>query len=319
MPYDYIPGSPTAILTGKEFMSQQVYKDKAPPFSPQRYAFWRDYGFTSEGELDAFLTRYAVKLKNFDWQNALQTVLNVINKNQTVYTVRGTRYTIPLAQLEEAKSLHQMEYQFLGPIKYALKYDRWAPVVWNNDYSIQVSQYTTWNLNRNPANYPSIWDPALKPGLASAATTRNTLIFHLYDGTKLQAISKGVERKEVVAGKYVSRFWYIPLLEILQIARMPNVVAIEASDALYSQPLGATVDSVKLWNDVRGLINQNYVKYMSQPGGPSTTHPPSTGPTTPSAGAPPTAPTGQIASKTWLWVAAGVGGLVLLWVLLKRG
>jgi hypothetical protein len=55
------------------------------------------------------------------------------------------------------------------------------------------------------------------------------------------------------------------------------------------------------------------VKYMSQSGGPSTI-----GPTTPSAGAPPTAPTGTITSKTWLWVAAGVGGLVLLWVLLRR-
>lgn len=309
--------SPTAMLTEKEFMAQQVYKDKAPLFSPRRYAFWQDYGFTSEEELDAFLTQYAGKLKNFDWENALKTVLNTINKNQTVYTVWGTRYTIPPAQLEEAKSLHQLEYQFLGPIKYALKYDRWAPVVWNDRFSITVSQYTAWNPNKNPANYPSIWDPALKPGLASAATTRNTLIFHLYDGTKLQAISQGIERKEVVAGRYVSRFWYIPLSEILQIARMPNVVAIEASDAPYPQPLGATVDPVKLWNDVKGLINQNYVKYMSQSGGPSTMQPPSTGPT-PSAGAPPTAPTGRITSKTWLWVAAGIGGLVLLWVLLKR-
>jgi len=302
------------MLTEKEFTAQQVYKDKAPLFSPQRYAFWQDYGFMSEEELDAFLTQYTGKLKNFDWENALKTVLDVINKNQTVWTVWGTRYTIPLEQLEEAKSLHQLEYQFLGPIKYALKYDRWAPVVWNDRYSIQVSQNLTWSPNSNPANYPSIWDPTLKPGLASAATTRNTLIFHLYDGTKLQAISQGVERKEVVTGKYTIRFWYIPLSEILQIARRPNVVAIEASDAPYSQPLGATVDPVKLWNDIKGLINQNYVKYMSQSGGPSTT-----GPTTPSAGAPPTAPAGRITSKTWFWVAAGVGGLVLLWVLLRRG
>jgi hypothetical protein len=44
---------------------------------------------------------------------------------------------------------------------------------------------------------------------------------------------------------------------------------------------------------------------MSQSGGPSTTQPPS-------------APTGGLTSKTWLWVIGGLGVLAVTWVLLRR-
>jgi hypothetical protein len=253
------------------------YARSRRPLSPEPTAFWIDAGFNTEEELDKWLPLFASKLKNFDYANALNVIKSYIENTTEVEGPATGRIPISREDREARKQEYEWEYQhYLGPIKFALKYDVPQRFIYGGSvYSAPMVIYIG----------------------APGATTRKSLIITLYDGTKLQAISKNT--------------WYVPLREILQLARLPNVVSIEASDTPYSPPLGATVDPAKLWNDVKGLVYRNYVKYMSQSGGPSTTQPPA-------AGAPPTAPTGGITSKTWLWVAAGVGGLVLLWILLRK-
>jgi len=277
-----------------------------PALSPIWFPWWRDfnfsgrggsayipgYGVSTEEELDTLLNQIIPKLKNFDWANSLKQVWNFIDNAKWWAGVYSGMQPIPADQRETSKTLHQWEYEhYLGPVKYALKYDKVTPTV-----AICM-------------NAPRRLEPVL---FAPGATTRNSLIITLYDGTKIQVPTKGPTEYTGSGGVRDIRhgWWYLSLKEILEIAKLPNVVSIEASDTPYPNVEVYNV-APTAWGKAKQQIYTNYVKYMQSPPPP----PPTTQPGTQPSGAQPSGV--AVTSKTWTWIAIG-GGAILLLVLLAR-
>jgi hypothetical protein len=259
-----------------------------PKLAPIWEPFWQYYNFSTEEELDAFLNQYLFKLKNFTWENAFKAVQDYIKKYKSyVYLPGGTRVKLSEEEIQTALTLHQLEYEhYLGPIKYALKYDKGG----------KVRPIIIW-----PAD---VYQGRVKPATISScgSTTRQSIIITLYDGTKFQVPSKGPAKK----GASGDILWCLSLKEIFEITKLPNVVSIEASDTPY---LGAEVYGAAsaIWDKVKQQIYINYVKYMQSP--PSPTTQPGTQP----SGAPPSG--AVVTSKAWTWIAIG-GAAILLAILL---
>jgi hypothetical protein len=273
------------------------YIAKRPPLSPFWEPFWKDYGFSTEAELDAFLNQYIFKLKNFVWENALKAVQDRVNTRRTYLNEYGGTVTVPEKTIQNVLALHQMEYEhYLGPIKYALKYDKGGKVI---PLSIPYAYLMIGRL--------------ISPGAISSrgSTTRQSIIITLYDGTKIQVPSKGPTEYYGSGGVRDVRhgWWYLSLKEILEIAKLPNVVSIEASDTPYPN---AEVYNVAptAWNKAKQQIYANYVKYMQSP------PPPTTQPSTQPPGARPSG--AGVTSKTWTWIAIGGAAILLLLLLTRR-
>jgi hypothetical protein len=273
------------------------YLRRRPKYAPLWRPFWKDYGFSTEEELDAFLNQYAYKLKNFDWTNVLNAVLQRINEQSVTYypqLLALAYYGIPNPKdIETSKSLYQMEYEhYLGPIKFALKYDK--------GFALPGGQ-------------------AVEPkGLILGSALRQSLIVTLYDGTKLQAVSRVISRKYAgytMGPQPFKYYWHvdfhIPLKDVLEIIKLPNVVSVEASDAPMSlAKVLEPDDAAEIWKDVKQKIYTNYVKYMQSP------PPPTTQPGTQPSG---TQPSGAaVTAKTWTWIAIGGGAILLLLLLTRR-
>jgi hypothetical protein len=266
---------PTA-LSEREFWAEKIYgrPGDIDPYGlrPKRTEFWKEYGFNTEEELDAFLNQYAAKLKNFDWANALNKVKDHAQKVKPWSGAVMGEIIVPQAYRDDVKQRYEWEYQYyLGPIKFALKYDA------------------------KPFYY------------AHGACTRLSLFITLYDGTKIHAPSKGLTFPWQFSlykwGSYVFN-WDVPLKEILEIARLPNVISIEASDTEYPNQHLLWVGS-NAWKNARQQIYTNYVKYSQSPPTPQ----PGTQPPGPS-------PSGTAGtSKAWTWIAIG-GAAILLAILL---
>jgi len=268
------------------------YLQWRPALSPIWSPWWRDYGVSTEEELDALLNQIFPKLKNFDWANSLKKVWNYIDNAKWWAGVYSGMQPIPADQRETSKTLHQWEYEhYLGPVKYALKYDKAAP-------TIEICM-------NSPARIAEV---TFAPG----ATTRNSLIITLYDGTKIQVPTKGPTEYTGSGGVRDIRhgWWYLSLKEILEIAKLPNVVSIEASDTPYPNVEVYNV-APTAWGKAKQQIYTNYVKYMQSPPPP----PPTTQPGTQPSGAQPSG--AAVTSKTWTWIAIG-GAAILLLVLLAR-
>jgi len=275
---------------------EHSYLQYRPIYAPLWRPFWKNYGFSTEEELDAFLNQYAYKLKNFDWANVLNAVLERLNEQSVAYypeLLCIASYGLPNPKaIETSKSLYQMEYEhYLGPIKFALKYE--------TGFALPNGQ-------------------AVKPeGLILGAALRQSLIVTLYDGTQLQAVSRVISRQYAgytMGPRPFSHYWRvdfrIPLKDILEIIKLPNVISIEASDT--AMPLSKVLepdDAAEVWKDVKQKIYTNYVKYMQSP------PPPTTQPGTQPSGAQPSG--AAVTSKTWTWIAIG-GAAILLLVLLAR-
>jgi hypothetical protein len=277
------------------------YIAKRPPLSPFWEPFWKDYGFPTEVELDAFLNQYIFKLKNFVWENALKAVQDHINKSRTYVNEYGSTVTIPEQTIQTVLALHQMEYEhYLGPIKYALKYDKGGKVI-----PLHIP-YATLMLGRSPFGG---WAGVLGTISSCGSTTRQSIIITLYDGTKIQVPSKGPTEYYDSGGVRRHGWWYLSLKEILEIAKLPNVVSIEASDTPYPN---AEVYNVAptAWNKAKQQIYANYVKYMQSP------PPPTTQPGTQPPGAQPSG--AAVTSKTWTWIAIGGAAILLLLLLARR-
>lgn len=259
------------------------YARSRPLLAPEPDPFWKNYGFSTEEELDAFLGQYAVKLKNFDYANALNVIKAYIDKAK-ILSHWGYEIKISYEQRQARKQEYEWEYQYyLGPIKFALKYDIPQIFIYGGSDLAAPNRVTI---------------------VASGATTRQSLIITLYDGTRLQAISK-TQQPIIVHG--IKLNWYIPFTEILEIIKLPNVVSVEASDT--PVPYAATMDASKLWKDIKTQIYQNYVKYLQSPptAQPITTQP---------SGAQPSG--AVVTSKTWTWIAIGGGAILLLLLLTRR-
>jgi hypothetical protein len=269
---------------------------KRPPLSPFWEPFWKDYGFSTEVELDAFLNQYIFKLKNFVWENAL-------NKSRTYVNEYGSTVTIPEQTIQTVLALHQMEYEhYLGPIKYALKYDKGGKVI-----PLHIP-YATLMLGRSTFGG---WEGVLGAISSCGSTTRQSIFITLYDGTKIQVPSKGPTKEPIYgagAGHYRYGQWCLSLKEILEIAKLPNVISIEASDTPYPN-VGVYNVAPTAWDKAKQQIYTNYVKYMQSP-------PPTTQPGTQPPGAPPSG--AVVTSKTWTWIAIGSGAILLLLLLTRR-
>jgi len=276
---------------------ESEYLGHRPKYAPLWKPFWKYYGFSTEEELDAFLNQYAYKLKNFDWANVLNAVLQRLNEQSVAYypeLLKIAYYGIPSPKdIETSKSLYQMEYEhYLGPIKFALKYEK--------AFAVQR-------------------DSAVEPkGLILGSALRQSLIVTLYDGTQLQAVSRVISWKYVGYSAGITTFkfywhvdFYIPLNDVLEIIKLPNVVSVEASDTAMSlSKVLEPDDAAEIWKDVKQKIYTNYVKYMQSP------PPPTTQPGTQPSG---TQPSGAaVTSKTWTWIAIGGGAILLLLLLTRR-
>jgi hypothetical protein len=285
-------------LTEREFWAEKIYGGKRPAYAPSRWPFWNTYGFSTEEELDAFLNQYAYKLKNFGWANVLNAVLECLNEKSVAYYPGLLAYAywggvVNPQDIETSKSLYQMEYEhYLGPIKFALKYE--------TGFALPTNQAID------------------QKGLILGSALRQSLIVTLYDGTQLQAVSRLSSRRYVGdpnrAEPYPYRWFvdfYIPLKDVLEIIKLPNVVSVEASDTAMSvakvlQPNAAAA----LWKDIKQKIYTNYVKYMQSP------PPPTTQPGTQPSGAQPSG--AALTAKTWTWIAIGGGAILLLLLLTRR-
>ena len=263
------------VLSEREFWAQKIYlspRDDIYGFGPKQTEFWKEYDFNTEQELDAFLNQYAVKLQNFDWANALNKVKDHIDHVKIYSWGVVGEVQVPQAARDAAKQRYEWEYQhYLGPIKFALKYDA------------------------KPFYY------------AYGACTRLSLFITLYDGTKIHAPSKGLIFPSQFSlfkwGSYVFN-WAVSLKEILEIARLPNVISIEASDTPYPNQEVPWVGP-NAWENARQKIYTNYVKYSQSPPTPS--------PGTQPPGPQPSGTAGT--SKAWTWIAIG-GAAILLAILL---
>jgi len=267
------------------------YARSRPLLAPEPDPFWNNYGFNTEEELDAFLGQYAEKLKNFDYANALDVIKAYIDKAK-ILSHWGYEIEISYEQRQARKQEYEWEYQYyLGPIKFALKYD--IP---------QIFLYGGSDLSA----------PNRVTIVANGATTRQSVVITLYDGTKIQAPSKGPVQEQIYgagAGHYRYYTWCLSLKEILEIAKLPNVVSIEASDTPYPNVEVYNV-APTAWKKAKQQIYTNYVKYTQSP------PPPTTQPSTQPSG---TQPSGAvITSKTWTWIAIGGGAILLLLLLTRR-
>jgi hypothetical protein len=103
-----------------------IKPQKGPDTRPIWFPFWLAYDFETEEEVDEYLSRYAHKLKGFDWWKQCSGLCGLADSYATwLYNVTSR---ILVTDLDWSRNGVQWliidEYKhYLGPIKFALKYN----------------------------------------------------------------------------------------------------------------------------------------------------------------------------------------------------
>jgi hypothetical protein len=203
-------------------------KKKPPMFGPVFVPFWQYYGFITEEDLDDYLIQYAPKLVNFDWEEPLRTIYNILDALVQWHRAanRNPPYPYPYDEVELAKQLYAAEYlYYLGPIKFALKYNLGAPFV-----ALALLPNTVGLTPMPSSTAEGGFDTIRVP----CAAGRNTIIVRLYDGTdmKLDLVSMAdqvtfniKQQSYELSGE---PYW----AHIFPILKLPAVISVEASDEI---------------------------------------------------------------------------------------
>jgi hypothetical protein len=208
-----------------------------PSFRPVWIPFWLYYGFVHEQELDEYLSQYADKLRNFDWENPLKMAYLFIDAIVSEYSREIRNLGWPEVEekisylkqdAETAKQLLAAEYlYYLGPIKFALKAN------------------LTFYLTGIHIAYTGTWVPSSFAGTVilplQHVAWRDVLIFQTTDGRQLKYIVSWCSRSELLR-KSPDELRRIALLghetyfqpgyfaELLQMLQLPTIAWVEARD-----------------------------------------------------------------------------------------
>jgi hypothetical protein len=211
---------------------------KSRLFAPCFTAFWNDYDFVAEEDLDDYLSQYASKLINFDWEQPLRVVYTVVNNLLHGY---GTAVQLLNTNPEEIKALYLAEYHYyLGPIKFAIKYSRRVPIV--------MFQY-----GQNP-RISYRFDPEHWYFSLPSAAARGSLVFNLSNGEKVILQCRKIDVRDIGSRTDPSFGFDFTWSVILQVLHLPNVVSVEASEEKQGDVN---------WLNVIGKIRANYLKFRT--------------------------------------------------------
>jgi hypothetical protein len=211
-------------------------------FAPFFTTFWNYYDFVAEEDLDDYLSQYAYKLINFDWQQPLRVVYTVVNNLLQSYS---TAVELTNTNPDEIKALYLAEYfYYLGPIKFAIKYSRRVPIV-----MFQYGQNPRIGYRADPLNwYFSI----------PSAAARESLIFNLYNGEKVTYPCFKIDEKIYSTAASPAFGFDDTWANILRVLHLPNVISVEASEGPPPKPTNTDM----AWDPI-GAIRANYLRFRT--------------------------------------------------------
>jgi hypothetical protein len=196
-----------------QYYRPRLNLQKHPLFGPYFSPFWENYGFLLEEELDEYLSKYAHKLANFDWEDTLRMIYILMD----AYIARRLQLRGPQLSRDEiherltqeapiVRELYAAEYlYYLGPIKFTLKYSGGVSFPPDSRLSFRLGTFT--------------------------ASLRNTIIFNLFNGEKYKMQCPKKTIQELLSGGST-----VFLTQILEVIQLPNVVSVEASHEIIQKP-----------------------------------------------------------------------------------
>jgi len=220
-----------------EYYRPLLNLQKHPLFGPYFSPFWEGYGFLLEEELDEYLSKYAHKLVNFDWEDTLRMIdllmdgyIAKVTQARAGQVSRDETYERLIQEPPIVRELFAAEYlYYLGPIKFALKYSLGITLPADTRLSFRLGTFT--------------------------ASLRNTLIFNLCNGEKYKIQCPKKTFQEILSGGGTAF-----LTQILELIKLPNVVSIEASDEIIYKP--NEKEGTYYDNDFGQLLDKIMANYM---------------------------------------------------------